>query len=288
MKKITIITDSCSDLPIDILKQENIKVIPQHYRFDEQTEYGGENEMSRNEFYLRIRNGETAQTSACSPLSATGILKEELEKGNDIICIPISSGLSCTYNVIRMAALELADEYPDRKIAVIDSLTGSVAQGMLVYTACLMRNEGKAFQDIVDYIEERKLSYHVEFFVDDLDCLARGGRLNPALAKIGGVLGIKPILYLTDSGTIEVGAKGRRVSGATKLMKEKFLATDVEHSMVAIVHSDNLKNALALKEELELENTFSHVFISELCPAIGSHTGPDCLGLSYIKKNNVQ
>lgn len=289
MKNISIITDSCSDLPINLLKEMDIKIVPQHYRFDDQTEYGGEKEISRSEFYSRIRNGEIAQTSACSPSSAVSILKQELDKGNDLICIPISSALSCTYNVIRMAALELADDYPEQKIAVIDSLTASVAQGMMIYTACRMRNEGQAFEEIIDHIESHKLSYHIEFFVDDLGCLARGGRLNPALAKIGGVLGIKPILYVTDQGTIEVGAKGRRVSGAKKIMKERFLASHAEQSsIVGIVHADNLESALALKKELELEDEFEHVFISELCPAIGSHTGADCLGLAYIKKHDNQ
>lgn len=283
MKNISIITDGSCDLPIEVIEKYDIKLIPLHFRFEDNIEYGSERTMDSEEFYRRLENGEIAKTSAASPSSAMELLKEELDKGNDIICVALSSSLSCTFNNIRMASLELLDSYPDRRITVIDSLTASMAMGMMVIKACMMRDEKYSYDQIIDYLNENKHSYHVEFYVNDLQYLARGGRLNPAIAKIGGIIGIKPILSVTDNGTLEDVCKARKTSGATKKIKERFLASPVEKEMICILHSNNLDKALTLKADLELEQSFAQVFITELSPTIGSHTGPECLGLAYIK-----
>ena len=283
MKNISIITDGSCDIPIEVIKKYDIKRIPLHFRFEDNIEYGSERSMDSQEFYRRLENGEIAKTSAASPSFAMELLKEELDKGNDIICVALSSSLSCTFNNIRLASLELLDSYPDRRITVIDSLTASMAMGMMVIKACMMRDEEYSYDQIVDYLNENKHSYHVEFYVNDLQYLARGGRLNPAIAKIGGIIGIKPILSVTDNGTLEDVCKARKTSGATKKIKERFLASSVEKEMICILHSNNLDKALTLKADLELEQSFAQVFITELSPTIGSHTGPECLGLAYIK-----
>ena len=283
MKNISIMTDGSCDIPVEVMKKYNIKIIPLHFQFEDNIEYGSERTMDSEEFYSRLRNGEIAKTSAASPLSAMELLKEELDKGNDIVCVALSSSLSCTFNNIRMASLELLDLYPDRRITVIDSGTGSMAMGMMVIKACMLREENYSYDQIIEYLNENKHSYHVEFYVNDLQYLARGGRLNPAIAKIGGFIGIKPILSIVEDGTLKDVCKARKTSGAIKKIKERFLASSVKKEMVCIVHSNNLDKALSLKADLELEQSFSHVFITEIGPAIGSHTGPECLGLAYIK-----
>ena len=283
MKNISIITDGSCDLPVEVMKKYNIKLIPIHFQFEDHIEYGSVRTMDGKEFYRRIENGEIAKTSAASPSSAMELLKEELDKGNDIICVALSSSLSCTFNNIRMASLELLDSYPERRITVIDSLTASMAMGMMVIKACIMRDEDSSYDQIVDYLNENKHSYHIEFYVNDLQYLARGGRLSPTIAKVGSIIGIKPILSVTEDGTLQDVCKARKTSGAIKKIKERFLASSVEKEMVCIVHSNNLDQALALKADLEMEQSFSQVFITEIGPAIGSHTGPECLGLAYIK-----
>ena len=283
MKTISIITDGSCDIPKEVIEKHNIKLIPLHYQFEDQIEYGSERILDIEEFYKRLENGEVAKTSACSPSSAIEILKEELDKGNDVICVTISSSLSCTFNNIRLASLELLDSYPDRRITVVDSLTGSMAMGMMVIKASKMRDEQYSYEQIVEYLEENKQSYHVEFYVNDLQYLARGGRLNPAIAKIGGLIGIKPILSVTENGTLEDVCKARKTSGAIKQIKERYLASTVGKEMICILHSNNLDKALSLKDDLELEQSFAQVFIADIGPAIGSHTGPECLGLCYIK-----
>ena len=284
MKNISIITDGSCDIPKEVIEKYNIKLIPLHFQFEDQIEYGSERSLEITEFYNRLANGEVAKTSASSPSAAMQVLKEELEKGNDIICVAISSALSCTFNNIRLASLELLDSYPESRITVIDSLTGSMAMGMQVVKACMMRDEKYSYEQIVEYLEENKQSFHVEFYVNDMQYLARGGRLNPAIAKIGGLIGIKPILSVTNDGVIESVCKARKTSGATKLIKERFLASNVGKEMICVLHSNNLDQALALKADLELEQSFAHVFITEIGPSIGSHTGPGCLGLAYIKQ----
>ena len=283
MKNISIITDGSCDIPVEVIKKYEIKLIPLHFQFEDNIEYGSERKMDNEEFYRRLKNGEIAKTSASSPASAMKLLKEELDKGNDIICVALSSSLSCTFNNIRMASLELLDSYPNRRITVIDSFTGCMAMGMMVIKACMMRAENNSYDQIVNYLNENKHSYHVEFYVNDLQYLARGGRLNPAIAKIGSFIGIKPILSVTENGTLQDVCKARKESGAIKKIKERFLASSVEKEMICIVHSNNLDKALTLKADLELEQSFEKVFITEIGPAIGSHTGPECLGLAYIK-----
>ena len=283
MNTISIITDGSCDIPKEVIEKHNIKLIPLHYQFEDQIEYGSERILDIKEFYKRLENGEVAKTSASSPSSAIEILKEELEKGNDVICVTLSSSLSCTFNNIRLASLELLDSYPDRRITVIDSLTASMAMGMMVIKACTMRDEQYSYDQIVEYLEENKQSFHVEFYVNDLQYLARGGRLNPAIAKIGGLIGIKPILSVTEHGTLEDVCKARKTSGAIKQIKQRYLASTVGKEMICILHSNNLDKAQSLKDDLELEQSFAQVFITDIGPAIGSHTGPECLGLCYIK-----
>ena len=283
MKNISVITDGSCDIPAEVIKKYNIKLIPIHFQFEDNIEYGSVRSMDSKEFYRRIENGEIAKTSAASPLSAMELLKEELDKGNDIICLTLSSSLSCTFNNIRMASIELLDSYPNQRITVIDSLTASMAVGMMVIKVCRMIEDEYSYKQIVDYLNENKHSYHVEFYVNDLQFLARGGRLNPAIAKIGSVIGIKPILSIVEDGTLQDICKARKTSGAIKKIKERFLESSVEKEMVCILHSNNLDQALSLKADLELEQSFSQVFITEIGPAIGSHTGPECLGLAYIK-----
>lgn len=283
MKNISIITDGSCDIPVEVIEKYDIKLIPLHFHFEDNIEYGSGRMMDSEEFYKRLANGEIAKTSASSPSSAMDLLKEELDKGNDVICVTLSSSLSCTFNNIRLASLELLDSYPDQRITVIDSLTASMAMGMMVIKACMMRDENYSYDQIVDYLDETKHSYHVEFYVNDLQYLARGGRLNPAIAKIGGIIGIKPILSVTDTGTIESVCKARKTSGAIKQIKDRFLASSTEKEMICILHSNNLDKALTLKADLELDKNFTEVFITEIGPSIGSHTGPECLGLAYLK-----
>ena len=283
MKNISIITDGSCDIPVEVIEKYDIKLIPLHFHFEDNIEYGSGSMMDSEEFYKRLANGEIAKTSASSPSSAMDLLKEELDKGNDVICVTLSSSLSCTFNNIRLASLELLDSYPDQRITVIDSLTASMAMGMMVIKACMMRDENYSYDQIVDYLDETKHSYHVEFYVNDLQYLARGGRLNPAIAKIGGIIGIKPILSVTDTGTIESVCKARKTSGAIKQIKDRFLASSTEKEMICILHSNNLDKALTLKADLELDKNFTEVFITEIGPSIGSHTGPECLGLAYLK-----
>ncbi len=283
MKNISIITDGSCDIPVEVIEKYDIKLIPLHFHFEDNIEYGSGRMMDSEEFYKRLANGEIAKTSASSPSSAMDLLKEELDKGNDVICVALSSSLSCTFNNIRLASLELLDSYPDQRITVIDSLTASMAMGMMVIKACMMRDENYSYDQIVDYLDETKHSYHVEFYVNDLQYLARGGRLNPAIAKIGGLIGIKPILSVTDTGTIESVCKARKTSGAIKQIKDRFLASSTEKEMICILHSNNLDKALTLKADLELDKNFTEVFITEIGPSIGSHTGPECLGLAYLK-----
>ncbi|WP_455662117.1 DegV family protein [Pradoshia sp.] len=283
MMNISIITDGSCDIPVEVIEKYDIKLIPLHFHFKDHIEYGSERMMDNQEFYRRLGNGEIAKTSACSPSAAMDLLKEELDKGQDVICVTLSSSLSCTFNNIRLASLELLDSYPDQRITVIDSLTASMAMGMMVIKACMMRDENYTYDQIVHYLNEKKHSYTIEFYVNDLQYLARGGRLNPAIAKIGGMIGIKPILSVIDNGTIESVCKARKTSGAIKQIKDRFLASSTAKEMISIVHSNNLDKALALKADLELEQTFSEVFITEIGPSIGSHTGPGCLGLAYLK-----
>lgn len=287
MKKISIITDMCSDLSDDIVSKENIKIIPIYYYFDKSEEvYSGNKDISVSDFYNNLRDGKVVKTIACNPEVVKSIIEEELKNDNDVICITMSSKISSTFQNINIAACDLREDYPESKIEVIDSCTASLAEGMITYKACLLRNENKNFEEIVEYLEKYKHLYSIEYYVDDLSYLVRGGRLDKASGIIGNVLNIKPLLHFSKEGNVEVVSKVRGSKTALKVLNNNILNLCDNSEPSYVIHSDNINGANDLFNTIYEKEGFTNFKINDISYIIGSHIGPGAVGVVYKKKLN--
>ena len=187
MQKYEITTDSNSDLPVSYAEKFQTVIIPQYYAFGEEV-YGDEKHMPPAEFYERMKKGELPSSMANNPAVIREKFERILKDGNDILHIAFSSALSGSYNNVYVTAQELCEEYPDRKIVVLDSLNVSLAETILVIKANQLRKEGKTLEENAAYLEEYKKHLHVQFTVDDLFHLKRGGRISGATAAVGTAL----------------------------------------------------------------------------------------------------
>ena len=174
MKDFTIMTDVNTDVFPAYAAKEGIVILPQYYHFDDGVVYGDEITLTSEEFYGRLAKGEKSLSMGCNPARVQELFEKELKEGRDILCIMFSSELSGSYNTVVNVATELMEEeYPDRKIYVIDSLNASAGAGMMVYMARDLQKEGVSAEEIVKRIEEIKPRFQAIFVVDDLQYLVR-------------------------------------------------------------------------------------------------------------------
>lgn len=279
-----ITTDSNSDvLPEDIQKY-GIPVIPQYYAFGDVV-YGDEKNMSPKEFYETMRKGELPKSMANNPAVIHDKFEAVLKEGKDILHIAFSGALSGSCNNVRMVAQELLEEYPDRKILIFDSLNASLGEGVSVYRAVELKEQGKSMEEIYEILIEERDHVNVWFTVDDLHHLQRGGRVSKTTAIVGSMINIKPLLRVTVSGELKSDGTVRGRKKALKTLVSNMEKTlDTEHfgkdRIVAILHGDCMEDALAVKEMVN-ELGFEHVIINDVSPSIGTHAGPGVVGLVY-------
>lgn len=277
-----IVTDSCSDFSPEKIRELNISVVPLSVTFRNQT-FSDKNDDSLKEMYNGFRSGEPATTSAVNPDGWAEILRTGCEQGQDMLVLAFSSGLSATYQSAVIAANEVQESYPERKIVVVDTLAASLGQGLLVWYACKKRAEGCTLEETAAWIEENKLRLCHWFTVDDLMYLKRGGRINAATALVGTMLGVKPILHVDDAGKlISVGkARGRKAS--LQALADKFGALGADPAQtVFISHGDCRADADYLAELLKSQYGIGEVFTNYVGAVIGSHAGPGTVALFFL------
>lgn len=285
MSKIKIFTDAGVDLPASVLTENEIEVLPIYYRFNqEDTIYGGELKLTSKEFFWHLQNHDIPYTMGCNPAYVYDLFSKWIKEGYDIICISLSSMLSSSYHHVCMVKEELLEEYPKSSIAIIDSKTGSLCQGLLLYKTIELYKKGFSFEEIVDWIEKNKIHYHIEFFVDNLKYLTNGGRLSNAGATIGNILNIKPIIQVTDTGCASLLTVNRGIKMATKTMIEHFQKCADTNEKIGIIHSDYAYGIIGIQNLLSELGISYDPFITEINPVIASHIGPKALGLCYRKK----
>ncbi len=283
-----IVTDSSCDLPAELAQELELAVLPLTLTLGgkEYANYLDGREIGFSEFYGRIRQGEAAGTAAANLEGYLSIMEPILQAGKDILLLVFSSGLSSTYQVSLLAAEELSQKYPQRKILPVDTLCASMGQGLLVYLAARQRGEGKSLQEVRDWVEKEKYHLCHWFTVDDLMYLKRGGRLNAATALVGTALGIKPVLHIDNEGhLINMGkARGRRASLTALVDKMAELAVEPQGQGAFISHGDCLEDAKAVEQMLKQRLGVKKVIISYVGPVIGAHTGPGVVALFFLGK----
>lgn len=281
-----ILTDSSCDLPAELAQQLEIAVLPLTLTLGgkEYANYLDGREIGFSQFYDRIRQGETATTSAANVEGYCSMMEPFLREGQDILLLVFSSGLSSTYQAAAMAVEELSAQYPERKLAAVDTRCASMGQGLLVYLAAKKRAEGKTMEEVRAWAEEERFHLCHWFTVDDLMYLKRGGRLNAATALVGTALGIKPVLHIDDDGhLINVGkARGRRGALTALVDRMAELAVDPEKNPVFISHGDCLDDAKMVEKLVKQRLGVKEVVISYVGPVIGAHTGPGVVALFFL------
>ena len=280
-----IITDSCCDLTAEMVAQCELSVANLSVEMDGRV-YSNE-EMTPVELYTHLRNGKLPKTAAVNPDGWAALIRPALRAGQDVLVLAFSSGLSATYQSAVIAAGELREEFPDRKLVVIDTLCASIGQGLLVYTAAKLRDQGKTIDEVAAWVEDHKKNVCHWVTVEDLMHLKRGGRVSAATAVVGTMLSIKPIIRVDDEGKLENLAKARgRKASLNYLLDRMAESFDPELSdTVFIGHGDCLADAQTLESAIRSHFGVKNVYINYVGAVIGAHTGPGVAVIGFFGKN---
>ena len=283
-----IATDSCSDLPVEIIEKYEIPVIPMEFIMDGKTykNYPDHREFALEDFYKLMKEGHTGTTSQLTAETIEEFFTPYLEEGNDVLYVVFSSALSGTYANACKALERLKAKFPERKIFFVDSLTASTAEGKMVYEAALNRENGFSIEENAASLEETKLNLAVWFTVDDLQCLRRGGRLSATAAFLGSLLSIKPVLHVTDEGKLVPVEKtiGRKASLLSLIKRCKEDILDPENDAVFIASALSFDDEKRVEEKLRNELHVKNVFVSKIGPVIGMHSGPGTFLVTFYSK----
>ena len=284
MKSYTVIVDSSCDTPKEILDLHGIKTIELNFRFIDSPEEYKNSDIDIKDFYRSLREGRDAKTSAVNVEEFKQCFEEELQKGLDVFYIGFSSGLSTTFNSARIAAQELSEEYPDRKIVVADSLCASTGYGMMVLLTLKKLDEGATIEEAAEYVENTRLNICHWFTVDDLNFLHRGGRVSAVAAFVGTAIGIKPILHVDNNGKLinRFNVRGRKKAIKALCDKMGELAVDSSTGPVYISHGDCIEDAEALASQVKERFGVDVEIIAPAGPVIGSHSGPGTLAIFFV------
>lgn len=287
MSDFKIITDSTADLPEEYLKQHDIDCLNLCYMIGGET-YGGETgkELPWKEFYAMMRDGEMPTTAQINPEEAKEHFKACIEAGHKrLLYLAFSSGLSGTYNSGRIAAEEIKEEYPDCEIIVIDTLCASLGEGLLVYYAVKLKEEGKSMEEVAAWVEEHKLNLVHVFTVDDLNHLHRGGRVSKAVAIIGTLVSIKPVLHVDDEGHLtsvdKVRGRKKSLLQLVDNMEKQMGSYADKNDIFFISHGDALEDAEFVAEEIKKRFGIKECIINRVGPTIGAHAGPGVIALFF-------
>ena len=278
-----ILTDSCCDFPAQRYQELGLTALPLSVTFRGET-YPDRNDESLRDMYAGLRAGEAASTAAVNPQQWEEALEPMLSSGEDVLILAFSSGLSTTYQSACIAANEMAERFPDRKILVVDSLCASLGEGLLAWYAARKRDEGLTIEELKTWLEANKLHLCHWFTVNDLMYLKRGGRISAATAIMGTMLSIKPVLHVDDEGhLISVGkARGRKASIAALADKAAELGKGYDNSVMFISHGDCLEDAETLAKLVKERCGVKEVYINYVGAVIGSHSGPGTLALFFM------
>ena len=286
MRDYVIMTDSCCDLTDQMARELELEVLPLTMHMDGQ-DYPNDlagTAISNQEFYKRIRAGKLATTSAVNVGQFQDAMRRVLESGRDIVCVCFSSALSTTYQSAVIAAEDLRAEFPEAEIHVVDSLSASLGQGLLLYLAVEQKRKGLTAAELAKWVEDNRLTVCHWFTVDDLNFLKRGGRVSATTALLGTMLSIKPIMHTSDEGKLVPvsKARGRKAAIAALLDKIEDLSIHPEKQTMFICHADCEEDAKAVAQTIQDRFGTPTVHINYIGPVIGSHTGPNTMGLFFV------
>jgi len=282
-----IVTDSSSNLTDSMIEEFNIQILPLRF-MSEGEEYQSYTEGEKSDlqrFYDMMRDGKVFTTSLPYPDKSEAKFRSILDSGRDVLYLGFSSGLSGTFEAMANILEALKPEYPDRKIAYVDTLAAAMGEGLLVYKAAQKAQEGASIEETAQWVTDNRLNLGHWFTVDDLMYLFRGGRVSRTSAWAGSLLNIKPVLHVDDEGHLIPMDKvrGRKKSIMTMVdHMEKTGLAPMEDQTVFISHADCEEDLMILVEEIRKRFGCKDIRWNYLDPVIGAHTGPGCLALFFM------
>ena len=285
MKKYVITTDSTCDLPVSFTQENNVDVIPVLYSINDIVYGTPDSDMDIKEFYDAMRNGLMPTTMACNIEDCKTAFEKHAKEGADILHLAFSSGLSSTYSNAVIAANDIMEEYPECKITVVDTLAASMGEGLLVYYAVKLKNDGKTLDEVAQYIEEIKSDVISRFTVDDLHHLHRGGRVSKTTAIVGSLINVKPILHIDEEGLLKslenVRGRKKSLSKILDMMDESIKDYAGKNEIAFLTHGDCEEDANYVAAEIEKRFGIK-TMVNILGQTIGSHTGPNLIALFFL------
>ena len=275
-------TDTSANLPAEIIDEYGIEVVPFSYTIDG-VEYIPEREFDGKAFYAAMRAGSEVKTSMVNAGTFIERFKAALDAGKDVLYIGMSGGISGTANAALMAKQELDEEYPDRKIVVIDTLAASLGEGLFVIKAAEQLKDGVDLDAIEEAIRAQVPSMCQSFTVDDLKYLKNTGRVSGAAAIIGNVLSIHPILIGDYEGKIVVKAKVRGMKRTLDALAERYAELALSKTeTIGIAHADNEEGKAYLVQRLRDKGLTGKCLSVCYEPVTGSHVGPGTVALFFF------
>ena len=276
-------TDTSANLPLALLREYDIAVIPFSYTVNGVAEdYSEETDFDGKAFYDAMRRGAEVKTSMVNPATAAAFFERALAQGNDVLYVGMSGGISGTAHAAALAAEELREKYPHAKIMTIDTYAASLGEGLQVLEAAELLRAGRSFEEVGDRILARRPHMCQFFTVDDLNYLKRGGRISGAAALVGSVLGIKPILRGDETGHIVSCGKVRGNKKAYAELADYFNKRALDNTArIGIAHADNREGTdylLGLLRERGFTGECLEVYYE---PVTGAHVGPGTVALFF-------
>lgn len=280
-----ILTESSCDLTPELVEQAGVEVLPLSFTIDGKNypHYPDGRSYPLDQFYARMKEGAVAVTAAANVAELSDGMEAHLREGKDVLFLCFSSGLSSTRDSCAIAAEELREKYPERKIYTVDTLAASGGQGLLVLLAGRKRLAGASIEEVRDFAEETKLHIGHWFTVDSLTYLKRGGRVSPAAAAVGTMLNIKPVLHVDDEGHLIPVEKVRGRKAALRALLEHMEKTAVpDQETVLVCHTCCREEAEGLRDLVQERFGPREVLITDVGPIIGAHTGPGLMALFFV------
>ena len=287
-RKFDVITDTACDMPKEYLEKHGVVAVPLGLTMDN-VNYEGESgeKMDPKTFYANLRNGKMPTTSQVTSEQAKGYIEDSLKKGNDVLIITFSSGLSGTSGSFVVAARELASQYPKQKIKVVDSLCASMGQGLLLDYVLKKAETGCSLEEAAQYAEDLKPRICHHFTVDNLFHLKRGGRVSAATAVVGTMLKIKPIMHVSDEGKlVAIGKTVGRKKSLSHLV-ENLVETNTigEGDPIYISHGDCMEDVEYVKSLLKAKFPNTEIMVNYVGAVIGAHSGCGTVAIFNIGKH---
>lgn len=282
-----IVSDSSCNLPESMIDEFGIHIFPLTFMVDDvqYQSYLKGHKTNLKQFYTMMREGKVITTSLPNLIEAKKALEEILQAGDDVLYIGFSSGLSGTYEAISLMMQTLADEYPDRTLKAVDTLAASAGEGLLVWHAAQMRDNGATLDEVHGWLMDNRLHLAHWFTVDDLMFLFRGGRVSRTSAWAGTMLNIKPVMHVDDEGHLipleKVRGRKKSLNALVDHMAQTA-NTPVADQTVFITHGDCLEDAEYLAAQVRERFGVTDIMINYVDPVIGAHSGPGTMALFFL------